>query len=186
MTFWSIILMFIFHEKCQSRACKNAKFTLQHPIIFGVFASPWTTLKTEKRKFAFSWEMESVPGHLNCFCLKGRGKFWKMTPLLCACAVVITLETQNVEKRHLASSYLTFFTNRNRQKRFSQNEKKGRYLQKLPQLNVAWGLSYDLSVMILPRFFDFERPLLSPWAKYSDPTFYSQEHVEQKCQILLR
>ena len=46
------------------RACKNAKFALQHPIIFGVLASPWTTLKTEKRKFAFSWEMKSVSGHL--------------------------------------------------------------------------------------------------------------------------
>ena len=46
------------------RACKNAKIALQHPIIFGVLASPWTTLKTEKRKFAFSWEMKSVSGHL--------------------------------------------------------------------------------------------------------------------------
>ena len=32
----------------------------------------------------------------------------KMTPLLCACAVAITLETQNVEKGHLAPSNLTF------------------------------------------------------------------------------
>ena len=47
------------------RACKNAKFSLQHPIIFGVLASPWTTLKTEKREFAFSWEMKSVSGHPN-------------------------------------------------------------------------------------------------------------------------
>ena len=47
------------------RACKNAKFALQHPIIFGVLASPWTTLKTEKSKFTFSWEMKSVSGHLN-------------------------------------------------------------------------------------------------------------------------
>ena len=46
------------------RACKNAKFALQHLIIFSDFASPWTTLKTEKRKFAFSWEMKSVSGHL--------------------------------------------------------------------------------------------------------------------------
>ena len=45
------------------RACKNAKFALQHAIIFGVLASPWTTLKTEKRKFACSWEMKSVSGH---------------------------------------------------------------------------------------------------------------------------
>ena len=55
------------------RACKNAKFALQHPIIFGVLASPWTTLKTEKRKFAFSWEMKSVSGHLN---KKKLQEFW--------------------------------------------------------------------------------------------------------------
>ena len=41
------------------RAGKNAKFALQHPIIFGVLASPWTILKTEKIEFAFSWEMKS-------------------------------------------------------------------------------------------------------------------------------
>ena len=40
------------------RAGKNAEFALQHPIIFGVLASPWTILTTEKRKFAFSWEMK--------------------------------------------------------------------------------------------------------------------------------
>ena len=45
------------------RSCKNAKFALQHPIIFGVLASP--SLKAEKRKFAFSWEIKSVSGHLN-------------------------------------------------------------------------------------------------------------------------
>ena len=53
--------MFIFPRKVPIfRACKNAKFALQHPIIFGVFASLWATLKTEKRKFAFSWEVKSV------------------------------------------------------------------------------------------------------------------------------
>ena len=51
--FWTLILMFIFHEKCQSLGhVKMQKNALQHPIIFGVLASPWTTLKTEKRKFA--------------------------------------------------------------------------------------------------------------------------------------
>ena len=45
-------------------ACKNAKIAVQHPIIFGVLASPWTALKTEKIKNAFSWEMKSVSGHL--------------------------------------------------------------------------------------------------------------------------
>ena len=34
------------------------------PLSFGVLASPWTTLETEKRKNAFSWEMKSVSGHL--------------------------------------------------------------------------------------------------------------------------
>ena len=33
------------------------------------------------------------------FCLKALGKIWKMTPLLYACAVVITLETQKGRKR---------------------------------------------------------------------------------------
>ena len=37
---------------------------MQHPIIFSFFASLWTTLETEKRKFVFSWEMKSVSGHL--------------------------------------------------------------------------------------------------------------------------
>ena len=52
-----------------------------------------------------------------------------MTPLLCACAVVITLETQNVEKGHLAPSNLTFFINCDRQKRLSQNERRRADLQ---------------------------------------------------------
>ena len=39
--------------------------------------------------------------------LKALGKS-KMTPLLCACAVVISLETQSVEKGHLAPSNLVF------------------------------------------------------------------------------
>ena len=42
--------------------------------------------------------------------------------------------------------------------------------------------------MILPRFFDFERPYLSPWAKIkkSEAAFCSQEHAEQVCQISWR
>ena len=65
MTFWSFILMFILHEKCQSSGhVKMQNLPCNNPLIFGVFASPWTTVKTEKRKFAFSWEMKSVSGHL--------------------------------------------------------------------------------------------------------------------------
>ena len=61
------------------RACKNAKIALQHPIIFGVLASPCTTLKTEKRKFACSWEMKSVSGHLKNGKAKKSSKMEKLT-----------------------------------------------------------------------------------------------------------
>ena len=85
-----------------------------------------------------------------------------MTPLLCACAVVITLEKQKCRKRAPRSVEFNFFINCDRHKRFSQNERRRAYLQKDASdfLIFAWGLSYDLQslVMILPRFFDFERP----------------------------
>ena len=70
-----------------------------------------------------------------------------MTPLLCACAMVITLETRKCRKRHLAPSNLTFFINCDRQKRFSQNERRRADLQNFASdfLIFAWGLSYDLS-----------------------------------------
>ena len=52
--FWALILMFIFHEKCQSLGhVKMQNFSLQHANIFGVLASPWTMLKTQKRKRKF-------------------------------------------------------------------------------------------------------------------------------------
>ena len=40
-------------------------------------------------------------------------------------------------------------------------------------------------VMILPRFFNFERPYLSPSAKIkkSEALFCSHEHDEQVCQV---
>ena len=57
-------------------------------------------------------------------CLKALGKIWKMTPLLCACAVVITLETQKCWKRTPRSVEFNFFVNCDRQKRFSQNERR--------------------------------------------------------------
>ena len=94
-------------------------------------------------------------------CLKGLGKVWKMTPRLCACAVVITLETQKCRKKAPRFVEFNFFTNRNRRKRFSQNEKRRADLKKpfLKILIFACGLSYGLSnlVMILPRLFEFER-----------------------------
>ena len=65
--------------------------------------------------------------------------------------------------RFVEFNYLTFFTNRNRRKRFSQNERRMAYLQNIASnfIIFALGLGYDLTkcrVMILPRFFDFERP----------------------------
>ena len=42
------------------------------------------------------------------FCLKALGKKWKTTPLLCACAVVITLETQKCWKRAPRSAEFSF------------------------------------------------------------------------------
>ena len=63
------------------------------------------------------------------FCLKALGKKWKLTPLLCACAVVITLETQKCRKRAPRSVEFNFFINCDRHKRFSQNERRGVDLQ---------------------------------------------------------
>ena len=65
------------------------------------------------------------------FCLKALGKKRKMTPLLCACAVVITLETQKCRKRAPRSVAFNFFNNCYRHKRFSQNERRRADLQKI-------------------------------------------------------
>ena len=85
-----------------------------------------------------------------------------MTPLLCACAVVITLETKKCRKKAPRSVEFNFFTNCDRQKRFLQNERRRAYLQKLPQffkfLLQDLVMVFQSLVMILPRFFDFERP----------------------------
>ena len=70
-----------------------------------------------------------------------------MTPLLCAYAVVIALETQKCRKRAPRSVEFNFFINCDRQKRFSQNERGRADLQKNDSIFLifAWGLSYDLS-----------------------------------------
>ena len=46
-----------------------------------------------------------------------------MTPLLCACAVVITLGTQNVEKRHLGRS-MSFSPPSGRGRAYNRGEKR--------------------------------------------------------------
>ena len=85
-----------------------------------------------------------------------------MTPLLCACAVVITLETQKCRKRAPRSVEFNFFIICDRHKRFSQNERRRADLQNVASdfLIFAWGLSYDLSKFSddFTPFFDFERP----------------------------
>ena len=57
-----------------------------------------------------------------------------MTPLLCACAVVITLETQNVEKGHLAPSNLTFLIIAIDTNGFRRMKEEGLIYKKLPQI----------------------------------------------------
>ena len=70
-----------------------------------------------------------------------------MTPLLCACAVMITLETQKCRKRAPRSVEFNFFINCDRQKRFSESERKRADLQNCASdfLIFVLGLSYDLS-----------------------------------------
>ena len=85
-----------------------------------------------------------------------------MTPLWCACAVVITLETQKCRKRAPRSVEFNFFISCDRQKRFSQNERRRADLQNVASdfLIFALGLSYDLSKFSddFTPFFDFKRP----------------------------
>ena len=84
---------------------------------------------------------------LNFFCLKALGKIWRMTPLLCACAGVITLEMQKCRIWAPRSVELNFFILCDRQKRFSQNDRRRVDLQKIASdfLIFAQGLSYGLS-----------------------------------------
>ena len=85
-----------------------------------------------------------------------------MTSLLCACAVVITLETQKCRKRAPCSAEFNFFINCHRHKRFSQNKRRRVDVQNVASdfLMFALGLSYDLSKFSddFTPFFDFERP----------------------------
>ena len=75
----------------------------------------------------------------------------KMTPPWCACAVVITLETQKCRKMAPRSVEFNFFIICDRHKRFSQNERQRVDLQNFASdvLSFAWVLSNDL-----PKFGD--------------------------------
>ena len=95
------------------------------------------------------------------FVLKALGKKWKMIPLLCACAVVITFETKNVEKlRAPRSIEFNFYIDCDRHKRFSQNERWRADVQKLASafLIFACRLSYDIS-----KFSDDFTPFFRLW-----------------------
>ena len=82
---------------------------------------------------------------------------------LFACAVVITLETQkHVEKGHLAPSNLTFLLVAIDTNGFRKMKEEGKIYKTLPQsFSFLPGDSvviFQSLVMILARFFDFERP----------------------------
>ena len=70
-----------------------------------------------------------------------------MTPLLCACAVVITLETQKCRKGHLVPSNLTFLIIAIDRNGFRRLKEEGLIYKTFASdfLIFAWGLSYDLS-----------------------------------------
>ena len=70
-----------------------------------------------------------------------------MTPLLCACAVVITWRRKNVEKGHLAPSNLTFLIIAIDRNGFRRTERRRADLHRCASdfLIFALGLSYDLS-----------------------------------------
>ena len=85
-----------------------------------------------------------------------------MTPLLCACAEVITLETQKCRKRAPRSVEFNFLIIAIDINFFRQTERRRADLQNVASdfLIFAWGLSYDLSKFSddFTPFFDFERP----------------------------
>ena len=85
-----------------------------------------------------------------------------MTPLLCACAVVITLETQNVEKGRFAPSNLTFLIIAIDRNGFGRMKEEGLIYKTLPQIFKCLPrdlvMIFQSLVTILPLFFDFERP----------------------------
>ena len=68
-----------------------------------------------------------------------------MTPLLCACALVITLETQKCRKRAPRSVEFNFFIICDRHKQFSQNERRRVDLVASDFLILPGDFSYDLS-----------------------------------------
>ena len=85
-----------------------------------------------------------------------------MAPLLCACAVAITFETQKCRKGHLASSNLTFLRIVIDENGVCRMKEEGLIYKTCLNffLIFTWGLSYDLSKFSddFTPFFDFESP----------------------------
>ena len=130
----------------------NAQSLFLFPIVFGIKAGPRPPLEAilvifGRRALIF-------------FLFESSWKKWKMTPLLCACAVVITLETQKCRKRAPRSVEFNFFTNCDWHKRFSQNERRRAVLQNVASdfLIFASGRSDDLS-----KFSDIFTPFFRLW-----------------------
>ena len=97
------------------------------------------------------------------FCLKALEKKMKNdTTFVCTCAVVITLETQKCRKRAPCSVEFNFFIICDGHKRFRRMKEEGLIYKRLRQifkfLPGDLVMIFQSLVMILPRFFDFERP----------------------------
>ena len=104
---------------------------LQHTVMWASSAAHWQLCAERAfvlRQFLFrpalaarDWAVRAGPpwgyfSHLWSLSLiffffdwKLLEKYWKMTPFLCACAVVMTLETQKCQKRALRSFEFNFF-----------------------------------------------------------------------------
>ena len=97
-----------------------------------------------------------------------------MTPLLYACAEVIALENKKCRKNAPRFVEIYALTICHRQKRILQNERGRTCLQIRASgfIFYSLGLSFDLLKFgndfrnDFTPFFDFQRPKLSPWAKF--------------------
>ena len=126
-------------------------------IVYNFFSVITISGRTHLRLFQSS--LVEAPYFLFESSLK---KYEKMTPILYACAVVITLETQ-VSKRAPCSIEINYLTNCNRQKWYTQNKRTRADLQNLVSnfLTFAPGLRDGLSKLSdnFPRFFRLRKTI---------------------------
>ena len=79
--------MFIFHEKCQTLGhVKMQSLPCNTPLFLVFWPHPEPPYRLKKEKNAFSWEMKSVPGHLNgCPVALHQGRYtWRHNSVLSA------------------------------------------------------------------------------------------------------